>query len=60
MKKLLAILLAIMVVFSFTACGDDTADEVGGLLEEVGEYLQSDEFDEAVDKNADLIESLMP
>ena len=60
MKKLLAILLAMMMIFAFTACEDDTADEVGGLLEGIGEYLQSDEFDEAAQENADLIESLMP
>lgn len=59
MKKVLVIFLALMLVFSFTACVDEVEEEAGGLLDAIGDYLESDEFDKAAQEAADEIEDLL-
>lgn len=60
MKKLLALLLAAILIISLAACSGDAMDEPEDVFDAIEGYLDSDEFEEDSQKWADEIESLLP
>lgn len=55
MKKILALVLVLVTVLTFTAC----EGLLGEALDAAADYVASDEFKEASEKNANMIEDLV-
>lgn len=60
MKKVLAILAAVGMLFIFTACGEDAEETSGGVLGDISDWLESDDFDEKSDNASDDLTDLLP
>lgn len=50
MKKILALMMALVLAFSLAGCG---------LVDVVGDYFESEQFEQEVDKAVDDINSLL-